>query len=86
MQFLPLIRIQTQLNPRYKNGVPDNVDAEVVDVGADFAFLMPMYQIGKAEIAENICGVQRTFLKFPEDKYGKVQKVGQAMLGKKGGA
>ena len=84
MQFLPLIRIQLSLNPRYKDGVPDNVDAEMVDAGADFAFLMPMYGIGKAEEPENISGVQRTFLKFPEDKYGRVQKIGRAMLGKKG--
>ena len=84
MQLLPLIRIQTQLNPRYKDGKPDNIDAEMVDAGADFAFLMPMYQIGKAEKPEHICGVQRTFLKFAEDKYSKVQKVVQAMLGKKG--
>jgi hypothetical protein len=84
MQFLPTIRIQTELNPRYKDGEPDNVDAEMMDAGADFAFLMPMYTIGNAEIAENICGVQRTFLKFPEDKYSRVQKIGRGMLGKKG--
>ncbi|MBU2807591.1 hypothetical protein HF285_04750 [Acidithiobacillus ferrooxidans F221] len=84
MPFLFLIRIQTQLNPRYEDGKPDNIDAEMVDLGSDFAFLMPMYTIGKAEIAENVCGVQRTFLKFAEDKYSKVQKVGRAMLGKKG--
>lgn len=85
MLFMPMIiRIQTQLNPRYKDDKPDNIDAEMVDAGADFAFLMPMYTIGKAEIAENICGVQRTFLKFPEDKYRRVQKIGRAMLGKKG--
>lgn len=83
-QFLPLIRIQTELNPRYKDCAPDNVDAEMQNCGADFAFLMPMYTIGKANIAENVCGVQRTFLKFPEDKYGRVQKIGRAMLGKKG--
>jgi hypothetical protein len=84
MLFMPMIRIQTQLNPRYRDDKPDNLDAEMVDLGADFAFLMPMYTIGKAEIAENVCGVQRTFLKFSEDKYGKVQKIGRAMLGKKG--
>ncbi len=85
VQFLPLIRIQIELNPRYKeDSEPDNVDAEMQKCGADFAFLMPMYTIGKAEITENVCGVQRTFLKFAEDKYGKVQKIGRAMLGKKG--
>lgn len=84
MLFMPMIRIQTRLNPRYRDDKPDNLDAEMVDLGADFAFLMPMYTIGKAEIAENVCGVQRTFLKFSEDKYGKVQKIGRAMLGKKG--
>ena len=83
-QFLSLIRIQMELAPRYKDGKPDNVDAEMVDAGADFAFMMPMYQIGKAEIAENVCGVQRTFLKFAEDKYSRVRKIGRMMLGKKG--
>ena len=84
MLFLPLIRIQTQLNPRYKDDKPENVDAEMVDAGADFAFLIPMYKIGVAEKPENISGVQRTFLKFAEDKYSRVQKIGRAMLGKKG--
>lgn len=85
MQFLPLIRIQPELNPRYEeDGSPKNVDAEMVDNGADFAFIMPMYQTGKAEKPEHISGVQRTFLKFPEDKYSRVQKIGRMMLGKKG--
>jgi hypothetical protein len=84
VQFLPLIRIQTQLNPRYKDGKPDNVDAEMVDAGADFAFMMPMYQIRKAEEPEHVSGVQRTFLKFAEDKYSRVRKIGRMMLGKKG--
>ncbi len=84
VQFLPLIRIQTQLNPKYKDGKPDNVDAEMVDAGADFAFMMPMYQIGKAEEPEHVSGVQRTFLKFAEDKYSRVRKIGRMMLGKKG--
>ncbi|MBU2766209.1 hypothetical protein HAP94_08365 [Acidithiobacillus ferrivorans] len=85
VQFLPLIRIQTQLNPRYKeDGEPDNVDAEMQKCGADFAFLMPMYLIGKAEKPEHISGVQRTFLKLAEDKYSSVQKIGRMMLGKKG--
>ena len=84
MPFLSLIRIQTQLNPRYKEGKPDNIDAEMVDAGADFAFLVPMYAIGKPEIAENLCGIQRTYLSFSVDKYQHAQKVGRAMLGKKG--
>ena len=84
MLFMPLIRIQMELNPRYKDGKSDNVDAEMVGAGADFAFLIPMYKIGKAEEPEHVSGVQRTFLKFPDDKYGKVQKIGRAMLGKKG--
>ena len=84
MQFMPLIRIQMELNPRYKDGKPDNVDAEMVDAGADFAFLLPMYSIGKVEKPENISGIQRTFLKFAEDRYNRTQKIGRAMLGKKG--
>lgn len=86
LPLMPLIRIQTQLNPQYKeNGEePSNVDAEMAAQGADFYFMIPMYQIGKAEIAENLCGIQRTYLKFGEDKYDKVQKIGRAMLGKKG--
>ena len=84
MLFMPLIRIQWELNPRYKDGKPDNVDAEMVDAGADFAFMLPMYKIGKAEAPEHISGVQRTFLKFATDKYGRTQKIGRAMLGKKG--
>jgi hypothetical protein len=83
IQFMHLIRIQHELNPRYKDGKPDNVDAEMEDAGADFAFLMPMYTIGKAEIPENICGIQRTFLSFPID-YQPVKKIGRAMLGRKG--
>ena len=82
--FMPMINIQVELNPRHKDGKPDNVDAEMVDAGADFAFLLPMYQIGKAELPENISGVQRTFLKFAEDKYSSVRKIGRMMLGKKG--
>ena len=84
MLFMAMINIQVELNPRYKDGKPDNVDAEMTDAGADFAFLIPMYEIGKAELPETISGVQRTFLKFAEDKYGKVQKIGRMMLGKKG--
>ncbi|MDA8153608.1 MAG: toprim domain-containing protein [Acidithiobacillus sp.] len=59
-------------------------DAEMAAQGADFYFMLPMYQIGRAEIAENLCGIQRTYLKFSEDKYQSAQKVGRAMLGKKG--
>ena len=84
LPLLPLIRIQPQLNPRTKPDGTPNVDAEMADAGSDFAFLIPMYQIGKREIPKNLCGVQRTFLKFGEDKYSRTQKIGRAMLGKKG--
>lgn len=75
--LMPMIRIAPALSDK-------GVDAEMQKCGADFAFLIPMYSIGKAEIPENISGVQRTYLKFAEDKYSSVQKVGRAMLGKKG--
>ncbi len=84
MLFMPLIRIQMEMNPRYKNGENGNVDAEMVEAGADFAFLIPMYALGKTEEPENISGIQRSFLKFAEDKYSRVRKIGRAMLGKKG--
>lgn len=87
-QWMQLIRINTQLKPKYKltNGVrePDNVDAEMLDAGADFYFMIPMYQPGMPQTEDNICGVQRTYLRFPQDKYERVTKIGRAMLGGKG--
>lgn len=77
MRFMPMIRMVSRLGDK-------GMDREMVDQGADFAFMIPMYSIGKAEILEHITGVQRTFLKFAEDKYSTVQKIGRAMLGKKG--
>lgn len=83
--WMPLIKIQTRLNPRYdKDGEPANIDAKMSSAGADFAFMIPMYTMGAPEIPGNICGVQRVFLAFPADRYGKVRKIGRAMLGKKG--
>lgn len=77
--LLPLIRIQTQLDPN-----PEYMDGQMLLAGADFCFLLPMYAIGKPQIPEHICGVQRTYLAFAVDDYIRVRKVGRAMLGKKG--
>ena len=77
LQFMHMIKIITTLTNTGQ-------DAEMAEQGADFYFMIPMYTIGKAELPENISGVQRTYLKFSEDKYQSAQKVGRAMLGKKG--
>lgn len=77
LPLMPMIKIITTLTNKGQ-------DAEMAAQGADFYFMLPMYQIGRAEIAENLCGIQRTYLKFSEDKYQSAQKVGRAMLGKKG--
>ena len=77
MLFMPMIKIITTLTNKGQ-------DAEMAAQGADFYFMIPMYHIGKAEIAENLCGIQRTYLSFAVDKYQSAQKVGRAMLGKKG--
>jgi hypothetical protein len=82
--WMRLIKILPQLEPRYKNQEPVNLDAEMAQKGADFCFLIPMYKRGAPELPGNICGVQRTYLKFAEDKYSKIKKIGRAMLGKKG--
>lgn len=77
LMLMPMIKIAPSLADK-------GMDAEMQMQGADFYFMIPMYQIGKAEIAENLCGVQRTYLSFAVDKYQSAQKVGRAMLGKKG--
>lgn len=77
--LLPLIRIQTQLHPN-----PEYVDGQMLLAGADFCFILPMYAIGKPQIPEHICGVQRTYLAFVVDEYTLARKMGRAMLGKKG--
>lgn len=78
LPLLPLIKFSTIFNQK------SDVDAEMLDAGADFWFMIPMYEIGKAQIAENVCGVQRTYLKFAPDDYHKTEKIGRAMLGRKG--
>ncbi|MDA8151362.1 MAG: toprim domain-containing protein [Acidithiobacillus ferrooxidans] len=60
------------------------VDQEMVEAGADFLFMIPMYQIGKSEKPEHITGVQRTYLAFEDGAHLPARKVGRAMLGKKG--
>ena len=77
VQFMPMIKIATALTNKGQ-------DAEMQDQGADFYFMLPMYAIGRPETLENICGIQRTYLSFSADKYQSAQKVGRAMLGKKG--
>ncbi len=77
VQFIPMIKIFTTLTNKGQ-------DAEMQDQGADFYFMLPMFSIGKPETLENICGIQRTYLSFSADKYQSAQKVGRAMLGKKG--
>lgn len=74
--FLPLIRL--------KMLEPSGMDQEMQGKGADFCFLIPMFELGERQIKENICGVQRTYLQFSQDKYQRTQKVGRAMIGKKG--
>ena len=76
--FMAMIKIAPTLGDK-------GIDVQMQqDQGADFYFMIPMYTVGKSETSENICGIQRTYLKFGEDKYSKVQKIGRAMLGKKG--
>ncbi|WP_215843665.1 toprim domain-containing protein [Acidithiobacillus montserratensis] len=77
--LLPFIRIQTQLQPN-----PEYVDGQMLLAGADFCFLLPMYAMGKPQIPENICGVQRTYLAHAVDRYTPARKIGRAMLGRKG--
>ena len=77
VQFMPMIKIVTTLTNKGQ-------DAEMQDQGADFHFMLPMFSIGKPETLENLCGIQRTYLSFAVDKYQSAQKVGRAMLGKKG--
>ncbi len=81
--FLPLIRI-ANLDPRTDKYGEPNMDMQMQEAGADFAFLIPMYEIRKPQIPENICGLQRTYIAFGQDKYSKARKIGRAMLGKKG--
>ena len=60
-------------------------DQDMAAQGADFFFMLPMYSTGKAEVQGNICGIQRTYLRFGDNsKYQPVSKIGRAMLGKKG--
>ena len=77
LTLMPMIRFVPILADK-------SMDKDMQDQGADFYFMIPMYEIGKAELPETISGVQRTYLKFSEDKYQSAQKVGRAMLGKKG--
>lgn len=77
LPLLPLIRIQPRLTSR-------GMDAEMQDAGADFAFLIPMYELGKPQIPAHICGIQRTYLQYAADDYHRTTKTGRAMLGKKG--
>ena len=84
LHWMQIIKIVPRLEPRYKNGEPANLDAEMAEQGADFYFLIPMRQLGASEAPAHICGVQRTYLSFPADKYDKARKIGRAMLGKKG--
>ncbi|OFC38867.1 toprim domain-containing protein [Acidithiobacillus caldus] len=84
LHWMQIIKIVPRLEPRYKHGEPANLDAEMAEQGADFYFLIPMRQLGASEAPAHICGVQRTYLSFPADKYDKARKIGRAMLGKKG--
>lgn len=77
LPLLPLIRIQPRLTSR-------GMDAEMQDAGADFAFLIPMYKLGKPQIPAHICGIQRTYLQYAADDYHRTTKIGRAMLGTKG--
>lgn len=76
LPLLPMIRFSTKFH--------SELDMEMRDQGADFWFMIPMYEIGKPQIPGNICGVQRTYLTFASDKYHPVEKIGRAMLGTKG--
>jgi hypothetical protein len=76
--FMRMIKIAA-LDPEHSQ-----VDLEMAEAGADFLFMIPMYQIGKPEKPEYITGVQRTYLAFLKMGHMPARKVGRAMLGKKG--
>lgn len=79
LPLLPLIRFSTAFSER------SAMDLEMLDAGADFWFMIPMYRIGKNQIAGNVCGIQRTYLSFGDGKYQPApRKVGRAMMGRKG--
>ncbi|AUW32375.1 hypothetical protein A5904_04770 [Acidithiobacillus caldus] len=77
MLFMPMIKIVSTLGNKGQ-------DAEMMDQGADFYFMLPMYEIGKSERPEHISGIQRTYLAFGDGSYLPTRKIGRRMLGKKG--
>ncbi|MBU2800767.1 hypothetical protein HFV02_00500 [Acidithiobacillus caldus] len=51
LYWMQYIKIVARLEPRYRDGTPANLDAEMLERGADFCFLIPMYQPGKTQAA-----------------------------------